>query len=189
VTSTRRTYFDQMYGRESDPWGFETSDYEQRKYALTVASLPKGRYRSCYEPGCSIGVLTELLARRCDRVVAIDFVASALVEARRRLAAAPHVTIEERSVSRQWREGSFDLVVLSEIAYYFDEVDLELILNHILAATIPGAHIVGVHWRGETDYPLSGDRVHELIDASTSLGRVVHHLEADFVLDVWERAG
>ena len=67
MTSTSRSYFEQMYRDHPDPWEFESSLYEQRKYAVTVASLPRSRYRSAYEPGCSIGVLTELLATRCDR--------------------------------------------------------------------------------------------------------------------------
>ena len=57
MTSTNRAYFDEMYRDVEDPWNFETSHYEQRKYAITVASLPRSRYRSAYEPGCSIGVL------------------------------------------------------------------------------------------------------------------------------------
>ena len=40
MTSTGRAYFDEMYRDVDDPWKFETSVYEQRKYAITVASLP-----------------------------------------------------------------------------------------------------------------------------------------------------
>ena len=40
MTSTSRSYFEQMYRNHADPWGFESSLYEQRKYAVTVASLP-----------------------------------------------------------------------------------------------------------------------------------------------------
>ena len=40
MTSTDRSYFEQMYRDSDDPWAFETSPYEQRKYAVTVASLP-----------------------------------------------------------------------------------------------------------------------------------------------------
>ena len=73
-----RSYFEEMYRDSDDPWEFGTSPYEQRKYAVTVASLPRIRYRSAYEPGCSIGVLTELLATRCDRLLSSDIIPSAL---------------------------------------------------------------------------------------------------------------
>ena len=46
----RPLVFEQMYRDSDDPWAFETSPYEQRKYAVTVASLPRLRYRSAYEP-------------------------------------------------------------------------------------------------------------------------------------------
>jgi hypothetical protein len=44
-----------------------------------------------------------------------------------------------------------------------------------------------VHWRGTTNYPLSGDGAHGIIDAAPGLEQVVHHVEKDFLLDVWER--
>ena len=65
MTSTDRTYFEQIYDHDPDPWGFESRWYEHRKYALTMAALPEPHYRSAFEPGCSIGVLTDLLAPRC----------------------------------------------------------------------------------------------------------------------------
>ncbi len=130
MNSTSRAYFEQMYRDNVDPWGFESSAYEQRKYAVTVASLPRTRYRSAYEPGCSVGVLTELLAVRCDRLLCSDIIPAALA-ARRGPSPdrGPMSWFEERSIPDQWPTGPFDLVVLSEIAYYFDEMDLGRVLG------------------------------------------------------------
>jgi hypothetical protein len=50
--SMDRAYFDEIYRSDPDPWKFESSWYEERKYALTVAALPERRYRSAFEPGC-----------------------------------------------------------------------------------------------------------------------------------------
>ena len=52
-------YFDRMYSESVDPWQLQSRWYEQRKYAITLALLPYARYRHAFEPGCSIGVLTE----------------------------------------------------------------------------------------------------------------------------------
>lgn len=104
-----------------------------------------------------------------------------------RLRSRPHVWFEERSIPEQWPTGQFDLVVLSEIAYYFDEADLGNVLECVMNSTASGAHVVGVHWRGETDYPLSGDRCHELIAQVPWLVGIVQHREDKFLLDVWER--
>ena len=187
MTSTRRRYFDEMYQGDSDPWDFESSAYEQRKYAVTLASLPDRHYGSVFEPGCSIGVLTEMLATRCDRLLATDVVPAALDRARSRLAGLRHVTLEQRAIPEDWPEAMFDLIILSEIAYYFDASDLARILALVLKSTGMGGQVIGVHWRGITDYPLSGDRAHEIIAATPDLVPVVHHVESDFVLDVWER--
>ena len=60
------SYFDAVYAASSDPWQFATSDYERAKYAATVAALPKPHFEQAFEIGCSIGVLTGLLAQRCS---------------------------------------------------------------------------------------------------------------------------
>jgi hypothetical protein len=169
MSSTARRYFDEMYDSDTDPWDFETSAYEHRKYMVSVASLPLPRYGSVFEPGCSIGVLTEMLAARCDRLLATDVVPAALGRARNRLADLHHVTLEQRAIPEDWPP------------------DLRRVIGLVMRSTGSGAQVLGVHWRGTTDYPLSGDRVHEIIDDTPGLERVVHHLETDFVLDVWER--
>ena len=61
-----------MYARVAGSVGTADRWYERRKYAITMAMLPLPRYRHAYEPGCSVGVLTELLAARCDHVTATD---------------------------------------------------------------------------------------------------------------------
>ena len=71
-------YFDAMYQGAADPWGFEDRWYEQRKYAVSLALLPAARYRSAFEPGCSIGVLTRMLAGRCDELLSCDVAAAAV---------------------------------------------------------------------------------------------------------------
>jgi Nodulation protein S (NodS) len=187
MTSTSRRYFESMYESDSDPWHFATSEYERRKYALTVAALPRGRYHNAFEPGCSIGVLTEQLALRCDRLLSTDIIGDALSTAAARLSECNNVVVEARSIPEDWPQETFDLIVLSEIAYYFDGEGLERVLRAVVMSTDPGAHVIGVHWRGATDYPQSGDDVHERIELCPELRRVVHHLETDFRLDVWER--
>ncbi len=187
MTSTDRSYFDEIYAGQPDPWGFESRWYEQRKYALTMAALPEPSYRSAFEPGCSVGVLTSLLAPRCARLLATEIVPSARARAAERMSGVDHVVIDDSAIPEAWPTGSFDLVVLSEIAYYFDRATLTEIVGRLTASAVAGATVVAVHWRGETDYPLTGDAAHRILDASPELEPLVHHLENDFVLDVWRR--
>jgi protein-L-isoaspartate O-methyltransferase len=89
--STPIGYFEDMYARNPDPWSFETRWYEERKHALTVDALAQRRYRSAFEPGCSTGMLTSLLAARCDHLLAVDAIEACT--AAKRVADRPHVTV------------------------------------------------------------------------------------------------
>ena len=188
MTSMHRSYFDEMYRSDPDPWQFESSWYEQRKYELTMAALPERRYLSAFEPGCSIGVLSSLLAARCDRLLATDIVPDAVRRARDRCRMFSGVRAEVRAIPEDWPTGSFDLVVLSEIAYYFDVDELNVIMAHVLTSTAAEATVVGVHWRGNTNYPLTGDEAHATMGATPGLAHRSHYVESEFVLDIWNRA-
>ena len=167
-TSLPATYFDDLYARDADPWRFASSDYERDKYAATLAALPRARYRSALEVGCSIGVLTRQLAAHAETLCAIDLAAKALDEARQRCADLRHVRFELSSVPSQWPAGSFDLIVLSEVVYYLDRKDLADLAERIRGCLMPGGDIVLVHWLGVTHYPLTGDEAVELFAESTS---------------------
>jgi SAM-dependent methyltransferase len=117
-------YFDGQYAATPDPWGFTSRWYERRKYAISVALLPAERYRSGFEPGCSIGVLTSMLAARCGTLLACDMASSAVAAAARRTAPFPQVRVEQRALPGGWPGGRFDLVVFSEMLYYLGDEDL-----------------------------------------------------------------
>ena len=70
-------FFDAAYAWDPDPWRL-SSDYEREKYATTLEALPKQRYESALEVGCSIGILTRELASRCSLLLALDAAQAAL---------------------------------------------------------------------------------------------------------------
>jgi Nodulation protein S (NodS) len=183
-------YFDAMYEAAPDPWGFENRWYERRKYAISLAQLPHRRYRSAFEPGCSIGVLTAMLGPRCDRLLSCDVAASAVQAAARRTRDLPHVLIERRQIPHEWPTGRFDLIVFSEILYYFGDRDLEQVLDYGVRALLPAGTLLAVHWRHPvTEYPRSGDDVHRALAARPGLARLVSHQEEDFLAEVYSRTG
>lgn len=183
-----REYFDRMYAADPDPWGFTERWYERRKYALTLAALPRERYARALELGCSIGVLTAELGRRCDTLLALDVSDDAVAAARQRTADLPHVEARRTTVPQEWPEGRFDLVVLSEVAYYFTADDLAELLDRIADALEPGGCLLAVHWRHPVaDYPLGGDEVHAALDRSPAWEATVRHVETDFLLTVYLR--
>ncbi len=182
-----KSYFDAVYGDRLDPWGFESTWYEERKRAITLAALPKARYERAFEPGCAIGVLTRELASRCDEVVAWDVHPAVVDECARRCADVDHVDVTVGAIPDRWPAGRFDLVVLSEVAYYLDRNGLEALAAHLRGSSAANGTVVAVHWLGETDYPLTGTETHERLEAELAWTTVVHHVDEDFVLDVWER--
>lgn len=162
MTSLPTTYFDDVYRANEDPWAFTTSPYERAKYEATIAALPQERYASAFEIGCSIGVLSEMLAGRCDRLLSVDASELPLKTARQRLATYGHVTVEQMSIPAQFPDDRFDLMLLSEVGYYLVMEDLlrtrQLMLDHAQ----PGGYLLLVHWTPVVpDYPLTGDQVHE----------------------------
>lgn len=177
-------YFDRLYRQAEDPWSFRVRWYEERKRALTLACLPRAHYRSIFEPGCSIGLLTTALAARAGRLLAMDVSTAALASAS---AEAPgHVELRHGSVPTDWPEESFDLVVLSEVGYYLDG-DACGELMRLAAGS--AYEVVAVHWRHHVvEYPLSGDEVHAVLARAASHAGMTHlvdHREADMCLDVW----
>jgi SAM-dependent methyltransferase len=161
-----REFFDDLYSRSEDPWGFATSDYEREKYADTLAALGGARFARGLEVGCSIGVFTEQLAGVCGELVGIDVSERALAHARRRLRERPGITLEAVTFPEEMPIGPFDLVVCSEVLYYLDEDSFALAVARLRVALEHGASVVAVHWRPPTSsYPLRGDEVHDRLRA------------------------
>jgi SAM-dependent methyltransferase len=180
-----REYFERMYAHDDDPWAFETSWYERRKYALTMAALPHARYQRAFEPGCSIGVLTSLLAERCDQLVAMEHLPAVAARARSRLRAQSGATVLEGSIPSDWPVGTFDLIVLSEVAYYLTEEGLCLALEHARRSLRRKDTLVSVHYLLETNYPLSGQRVGQVLRNQAWLKTLSCYTEESFELLVF----
>jgi SAM-dependent methyltransferase len=181
-------YFDGMYSAAADPWGFEERWYERRKYAIALAMLPRERYRAAFEPGCSVGVFSRMLAPRCDALLSCDLAAAAVKAAAARTPDLRQVRVEQRDIPRQWPSGRFDLIVLSEVLYYFGDHDLEQVLKQAAGSLEPDGTLLAVHWRHPVaEYPRTGDDVHQVLAAQPGLARLVRHDEPDFLAEVYIR--
>lgn len=181
-------YFNGMYAAAPDPWSLRARWYEARKYAISTAMLPRRRYRDAFEPGCSVGVLTGLLAPRCDQLLSCDVAPAAVKAAAEHAARFPNVTVEQRAIPADWPPGRFDLIVLSEFLYYFAGADLDHVLGLAVAALRPGGTLLAVHWRHPvTEYPRTGDEVHAALGARAGLAEIASHTEPDFLAHVYLR--
>ncbi|MFZ0834080.1 MAG: SAM-dependent methyltransferase [Mycobacterium sp.] len=184
-------YFEGLYSSSDDPWSLASRWYEQRKYAITLAMLPRPRYRHAFEPGCSVGVLTEQLTHRCERVTATDVAAAALDATGRRLEDAgrrDQVKLLGQSVDAPWPREDFDLVVLSEVGYYLSAQNLRDTLGRecrMLADTT----VIAAHWRHPVaDYLMPGDVVHQVISDTAGLHHIGRYRDSDVVIEVFDTA-
>jgi SAM-dependent methyltransferase len=185
---TSREFFEKKYRGGADPWGFASSSYELRRYGAILAALSGRRYARALEPGCSIGVLTAGLAGLCDQVEASDISPSAVEQARTRCASLKNVHLTCGSLEDAVPGGEFDLIVLSEIGYYFEEAQLAEIAEGLRGRLVRGGTLLAAHWLGRSqDHVLSGDRVHEVLTRLTGMQWELAERYEGFRLDRWSK--
>ena len=103
------------------------------------------------------------------------------------------MSFQAMQLPQEFPDGDFDLVVLSEVGYYWSVPDLALACNRIVGALRPGATLMLVHWTPAVhDYPLTGDEVHDrfmalCIGAAPLLTHRAGQSAATYRLDVLER--
>jgi cyclopropane fatty-acyl-phospholipid synthase-like methyltransferase len=193
VATTSAAFFQAKYQVDVDPWNFAADDYEQARYRTILQALSHQHYHLAWEPGCSVGVLTEQLAGLCDGVDACDFAEAAVEQARQRCAHLPGVQVRCASLTDDAAVRSYDLVVLSEIGYYFTAEEWRFQIERIASCMQPGATLLAAHWLGySADHIQGGDDVHASL---MRLGLLKHeHGErhevagGGFRLDRWSRA-
>ncbi|MCW3492553.1 bifunctional PIG-L family deacetylase/class I SAM-dependent methyltransferase [Microbacterium sp. SSM24] len=183
-------WFDAFYDRNaSDPWGFESRWYEERKRAILLASLPSQHLGRVLEVGCATGVLTAEFAPRSDTVVAMDAAAVAVARTRRRLDHDARVTVLQGTAPGDWPEGEFDTIVVSEVGYYLTRSDLNQLIHRAAESLSEQGCVVACHWRHPVaEYPLTGDDVHDALHELIQWQTVLTHRERDFVLEVFAPA-
>lgn len=181
-------FFERKYRRAADPWHFASDTGELARYECITDALAKQRYCRGFEPGCSIGVLTARLAPLCDALEAIDFSETALLAARERCARLSHVQFRCLSLPDRLPATGFDLLVLSEIGYYFTSAEWQRIAGELVRAAEPGTTLLASHWLGSSpDHRLSGDQVHAVFENEPLLRREHSERHPTFRLDRWTR--
>ena len=179
-------YFDELFADSDDPWAFRTRWYEQRKRDLTLAALPRQRYARVFEPGCANGELSLRLAQRCDALLCMDMSARAVELARGRLSQYPRAEVIEGRLPQDWPEEKFDLIVISEWAYYLEPALFIEVIERIASSLTPEGAVLACHWLHPIEgCPMLGREAHALLDAHLSMQRTVKHEETDFLLEMW----
>lgn len=187
MTKSRpHTHFERLYQSNPDPWEFETSSYEKDKYRRTLDALGDRRFSAALEVGCSIGVLTSMLARRCDTVLGVDIVEQPLHAARLRCADQPHARFQRMHVPASYPEGRFDLIVFSEVLYFLSLPDIDLCIDRVRSSLMPGGAVVLVNWLGRTDDPTPGNAAaeHFITASAETLAIISQYRNENYRLDI-----
>jgi hypothetical protein len=185
-STTSRAFFEEKYKRDEDPWKFASSSYELGRYDAIIQALAFRRYRRSFEPACSIGVLTEQLVAICDRVDAIDISLTAVEQAVQRCKLFPHVLIKQGALPGDAPAGPFDLIVFSEVGYYFKKPQLRELIDQLMGSLESEGIFLAAHWIGTSpDHILDGNEVHEIV--SSTKGLIHDHAERHpgFRLERW----
>jgi len=189
-TSLKAEYFDDIFGSDDDPWNLASSDYEAAKFAHTHDVLADRRYAHALEIGCAHGVLTSVLAPMCDSLLAVDISTKALAKARERVGDRPGVILAQMAFPQETPDAqAFDLIILSEVAYYWGLVDLDRASEWLSDSVCPGGRVILVHYTGENDYPHSGDDAVEILwsELATDFHVELADRRERYRLDLWKR--
>lgn len=177
-------HFERLYRASADPWDYQTSPYEAAKYDATLAALTRPRYACALEAGCSIGVLSARLARRCDRLLAVDLVGRAVEKAALRLGAFPGARALRARLPEGWPQGQYDLIVLSELIYYLSAPGIDALARSVARDARAGAECVIVQYQGDTETDIrpnaARDRFCAVLSDLRQLDVVDHPAPADY---------
>lgn len=186
-THMGRADFEARYQADPDPWSYETSVYERRKYDATLEACGEGPYHRALELGSSIGVFSARLARHCATLVTLDAAPSAVAAARRRLAGMPSVQVLSGAIPDAIPEAVYDLVVASEILYYLEPDELAATLQRLRGCLARNGRLVAVHWRPPgPERPFTAAEVHALLRRQEWLSPIRAAPTDEYLLDVLE---
>ena len=188
TSNTSQRFFEEMYRRDDDPWSFASSPYELSRYDAILTAVEHRRYRAAFEPGCSIGILTRRLAAISQQVEAMDISPTAVARANAHCVGLPNVKVMCGTLPNDIPSSQFDLILFSEIGYYFNEVQLFDLSNKLIQRLNDNGIILAAHWLGYSeDHILSGDRVHEILATIPFLALEHSERHPEFRLDRWSK--
>lgn len=147
-------FFEKLW-QQGDHWEFDSSEFEQQRYARLLALLGGRRYARVLELGCGSGSLTRKLSHVAEHIVALDISPTAIARAQT-LPSGP-ATVEFRQANvmdyNPVPEGPWDLIVLSDTICYLGWLyaffDVGWMLSQLFEATKVGGHCLFANAMGE----------------------------------------
>ncbi len=126
------------------------------------------------------------MSERCARLLVSDGSSTAVQLAQQRLAGFAHVEVRQAWVPTQWPDEQFDLIVISELAYFLTADALGELIRKMLRSLSPGGTVLACHWRRRSDdCEFNGDLLHRRLGSGLGLPHLSRVIEPDVRVDVW----
>lgn len=146
-----RMYFNWRY-KSQDPYKVSVSGYELEKMDRAISSLGfEKKFGSILEIGCGEGEMTARLAAISGRTLATDISDMAIRRTREAASSFPNVDTQRLDLLTDEPPGQFDLVVASEVLYYFEKEQLPAILERVTSCVKNGGSLALIHARALAD--------------------------------------
>ncbi|MCB8837962.1 SAM-dependent methyltransferase [Aurantimonas sp. VKM B-3413] len=137
--------FEAKFRADDDPWNYRSSPFERHKRRMVLRACGLKLRGNALELACANGETTWELAPRCLRLTALDASPTAVAAAHARVGDRRNVTLGAALLPDEMPRSRYDLVVLSELAYYLSRRDLEILLERAVSALRPGGRLVSLH--------------------------------------------
>lgn len=141
-----RAHFNQIYSQKVDPWNYQLEVQKERYHSALqlLDEVRQGKKVSrALEIGCGEGRFTQLLAERCNWLLAADISSIALERAQARCSELKQVKFNEWDLSKDPAPGIFEVVtVMDVLEYYYDPSALRIARDKIVDMLAPGGYLL-----------------------------------------------
>ena len=137
--------FEAKFRDNVDPWNYRTSRFEAFKRRALLRACGSGSFGRALELACATGETSRVLAPRCLRLLAVDSSETAVEHARRTYGDTPRLEFRQAELPDAMPPGPFDLIVISELAYYLTQLSLRSLMHGVAEETAPGGRVVILH--------------------------------------------
>lgn len=160
-----KTYFDNLYSNNKDPWNFTESDYEHRKYERIDHLINGYHYEKALELGCSIGIQSRYFAKHCSSLLAVDISNSAIETAKELNPDLHGVTFKQMDITEIFPNDVYNFISMCELGYFLSPPVLASTFNRIRENLSMNGHFLMVHWTSFVrEFPMSGKEVHKVFE-------------------------
>jgi len=193
----RAADFAPVYARaQHDAWGYEQRKFECRRFDLILKLASMVSARRALEVGCAEGHLTQRLSPLVDELVACDIVEEAVRRTEVNCSGLRNISFLSADVRKHWPAGMFDLLVYSDVLYYFTRKEVRRVIRASARHLCPGGYLLFANeWRTDYRWHTHPDYVMRQLDRSGDWELVCRerHVDVDesrdLTLGLWRRIG